>query len=98
LKFRPSKTTFKITNCENINLPFTFDSPNVQLTGNRTVAILFQHFLGIRSFNIVHPCTMLNLEFADANIAGLITSGIRAARDGGVQKPNGVCVRGQFWA
>jgi len=72
---------------------------------------------------------MLNLEFADANIAGLITSGIRAAREGGhikqqrvfrtknslfknwhgrqflnriraarVQKPNGVCVRGQFWA
>ena len=30
---------------------------------------------------------MLNLEFADANIAGLITSGIRAARDGSVQKP-----------
>ena len=29
---------------------------------------------------------------------GLINGGIRAAKDGGVQKTNDVCVRGQFWA
>ena len=29
---------------------------------------------------------------------GLITGGLRAAQEGGVQKTNDVCVRGQFWA